>query len=146
MVTAVRGFNPLVNRRFGKGKPSLVGKCFPANDRLLPRLLPPEPSSLSVCVEDETDAFDDMGGVREFGLLLVCAIEVAASRFDNEEMSCISGPSMLGEVGSEVGAVGIPVCGVVREEKCLVRKSPTGIFTAADSGKGKAGVAKAQKP
>ena len=141
MVTARRGFNPLVNRRFGKGTPSLVGKCFPANDRLLLRLLPPDPSSASVCVEDETDAVDDIGGVRASGSLLVRVIEVAASRSDSEEMSCISLPSLVGEVG----AVGKLVCGLVRE-KCLVRKSPTAIPTAADSGRGKSGVAKAQKP
>ena len=87
VVTAARGFNPLVNRRLGKGIASLVGKCFPARDRLLLRLLPPDPSSASVCVEDEIDAFDDTGGVRAVGWLLVCAIEVAARRSDSDEMS-----------------------------------------------------------
>ena len=139
-MTAARGFNPLVNRRLCKGMPSLVGKCLPVTDRLLLRLLPPDASSASVWVEDETDAVEDIGGVRVFDCLLVCAIEVAASRSDSDDMSCISFPSLLGEVG----AVGKPVDGLAR--KCLARKSPTAIPTAADSGRGKSGVAKAQKP
>ena len=87
--------------------PSLVGKCLPVTDRLLLRLLPPDASSASVWVEDETDAVEDIGGVRAFDCLLVCAIEVAASLYGTTHRLAVSHPAkqritLLSRFGNQV--------------------------------------------